>query len=328
MWDGVQKLINTCNSFLITSHVNPDGDAIGSEMALKPFLEGIGKNVKVVNASPTPATLAFLDPAREIVEFRPGAHDSLLEGVDAVFILDLNNWEQLGEIAEPLRQSTLPRVCIDHHEGADDDFAGVMVTDTSFSATGLMIYGLIAAMGGAMTPGVATALYAAIITDTGTFRFSNTDARTLTAAAELVEAGASPFEIHRAVFASKSWGAARLLGPVLGSVESAADGRLAWIRASREVVSAARASYDDMDGFVDLVRAIKGVELVLFFKETQDGTVKVSVRSNGKVNAYAVASGFGGGGHRMASGMRLDGPLDAAVEKAVGACLQMDGIRG
>jgi len=117
------------------------------------------------------------------------------------------------------------------------------------------------------------------------------------------------------------------MGPVLATMQSAADGRLAWISASLEMLRTAGATYDDMEGFADLVRAIKGVELVLFFKETADGHIKVSLRSNGRVDAYAIARHFGGGGHRMASGMRVDGPLDAATQRVVDTCLQVDGIR-
>jgi len=327
MWDSVQKFIRTYESFLITAHVNPDGDAIGSEVALKAFLEDIGKDATIVNASDTPATLAFLDPHSEIQIFGKDMDKKALGEFDGIFILDLNNYEQLGLLSSPVQHSPVPSVCIDHHEGIAEDFAKIIVSDTRAAATGILIYELIASMSGEITPTIADAVYSAIITDTGTFRFSNTDVRALKTATAMVEAGASPVDLHRHVFASKNWATARLLGPVLGSVESAADGRLAWIQASQALVNGAGGTYDDLDGFVDLVRAIKGVELVLFFKEVTDGNVKVSLRSNGNVDAFAIANAFGGGGHRMASGLRVDGPLDKAIEAVVAACLQLDGIR-
>jgi phosphoesterase RecJ-like protein len=327
MWDSVQKFIRTYESFLITAHVNPDGDAIGSEVALKLFLEDMGKDATIVNASDTPDTLAFLDPHNEIQIFGKDVEKSVLSDVDGVFILDLNNYEQLGLLSSPIQHSPVPSVCIDHHQGIEDDFASIIVSDTSAAATGILIYDLIASMEGKITAAIADAIYAAIITDTGTFRFSNTDVRALEAATAMVKAGASPVDMHRHVFASKSWAAARLLGPVLSTVDSAADGRLAWIQASHEMVTGADGTYDDLDGFVDLIRAIRGVELVLFFKETADGNVKVSLRSNGNVDAFAIASAFGGGGHRMAAGLRVDGPLAQAIDKVVEACLKLDGIR-
>jgi phosphoesterase RecJ-like protein len=327
MWDSVQKFIRTYESFLITAHVNPDGDAIGSEVALKSFLEDLGKDALILNASPTPETLSFLDPHNEIQVFGKESDKKMLADFDGIFVLDLNNYEQLGLLSSPVQHSPVPSVCIDHHEGIAEDFASIIVSDTSSAATGILIYELIRSLGGEITQTIADAVYSAIITDTGTFRFSNTDVRALGTALAMVEAGASPVDLHRHVFASKNWATAKLLGPVLGSVESAADGRLAWIQASQELVTGAGGTYDDLDGFVDLIRAIKGVELVLFFKELTDGNVEVSLRSNGNVDAFAIASAFGGGGHKMASGLRVDGPLDKAVERVVAACLQLDGIR-
>jgi nanoRNase/pAp phosphatase (c-di-AMP/oligoRNAs hydrolase) len=327
MWDAVGKLIDTYDSFLITCHVNPDGDAIGSEVALKAYLEDRDKTAIIVNASPTPGTLAFLDPDSEIKVFGEMIGPEVLDDVDAVFLLDFSTWDQLGNLARPLQRSSLPRVCIDHHVNPDDDFADVMASDTTAAATGVLVYELIEALGGEVSRAQAVALYTALITDTGTFRFSNTDARVFRVAATLTERGATPVDLYKAAFGSKSWGTGRLLGPVLSTVQSAADGRLVWIHATLDMVNTSRGSYDDMDGFADLVRAIDGVELVLFFKETGDGNIKVSLRSNGNVDAYVIAEHFGGGGHRMASGMRVDGPMNEAIDKVVGLCLQMDGIR-
>jgi phosphoesterase RecJ-like protein len=327
MWDAVGRFIDTYDSFLITSHINPDGDAIGSEVALKLFLEDRDKNAIIVNVSPTPDTLRFLDPDNEILVFTDTANSRVIEQVDAIFLLDFNTWDQLGNLTRPLQQSSLPRACIDHHVSPDGDFADVIASDTSASATGVLVYEMIRALGGQVSRAMADALYTAIVTDTGSFRFSNTDARTFRVASELSERGVVPSDLYKVLFGSKSWGTGKLLGPVMSTVQTAADGRLAWIFATRDMVKAASAGYDDMDGFADLVRAIRGVELVLFFKETGDGHVKVSLRSNGVVDAYAIAESFGGGGHRMASGMRVDGPIDQAMTRVVDVCLQMDGIR-
>jgi phosphoesterase RecJ-like protein len=327
MWDKIAKLINTYESFLITTHINPDGDAVGSEVALKAFLEDRDKNVVIVNSSATPQSLTFLDPDNEIKIFPYDVKKEVLDEVDAVFILDVNNREHLGSFGRLLESNSHPSVCIDHHEGAENDLADIIANDTTVAATGILIYDLIRSMKGNVTRAIADAVYAAIITDTGTFRFSNTDARAFKLAAELCDRGVNPFEIHRHVFGSKTWGAGNLLGPVLGTVETAADGRLAWIHVTQKMINDAGAIYDDTDGFVDLVRAIKGVELVLFFKEIADDNVKVSLRSNGRVNAFAIAEGFGGGGHKMASGMKVDGPVEKAIETVVAACMQLDVIK-
>jgi phosphoesterase RecJ-like protein len=320
MWNPIRQFIERHDAFVVTSHINPDGDAIGSEMGLTHFLRQLGKKVVVMNSTDTPEVLRFLAPDDEIRIYGDPASRALLDTVDACIIVDVNNWEQLGNIGRGLQSRSIPRACIDHHQGATNGFADYTVTDTSAAATGLLIYEMIRAYEGTMTRPIAEALYAAIITDTGTFRFSNTDARVLRTAANLCDAGVIPFEMHRKVFGSKSWGAGRLLGPVLSTLESEAGGKLAIFSATLEMVNNAGATYDDMDGFVDLVRAIKGVELVLFFKETEEGDIKVSLRSNGKVDAHAIAKQFGGGGHTMASGMRLPGPMQRAIDTVISAC--------
>ncbi|MCK5620189.1 MAG: bifunctional oligoribonuclease/PAP phosphatase NrnA [Candidatus Krumholzibacteria bacterium] len=328
-WQEISKLIKSYDSFALTTHINPDGDAIGSEIALKSFLEDIDKNAVIVNSSVTPDNLGFLDPSAEIKVYSRETDRQILDDVDAVFILDVNNWEHLGAFGKTIRKSSKPRLCIDHHvpDDEDDSFAEVIVSDTSYAATGMLVYELIQSMNGTISWAIAEAVYAAIITDTGTFRFSNTDANVFRLAAEMCDRGVDPQQLYRRVFASKTWGTGKLLGPVLNTVESTADGRLAWIAATQEMFADASASYDDSDGFIDLVRAIKGVELVLFFKEIPDGKIKVSLRSNGKVDAHSIARSFGGGGHRMASGMKVDGPMKEAIARVVDVCLQIDGIK-
>lgn len=323
MWNPIREFIDRHDSFVVTSHINPDGDAIGSELGLTHFLRELGKSVVIMNSTETPEVLRFLDPDDEIrIYGEPGTKD-MLDTVDAAIIVDVNNWEHIGHIGRALQNRSLPRACIDHHQESIPGFADYTVSDTTAAATGILILELIRAAGGPLTLPIADALYAAIITDTGTFRFSNTDERALRAAAELCKAGCNPYEMHRKVFGSKTWGAGRMLGPVLSTLESAASGRLAWINATLEMVNNAGATHDDMDGFVDLVRSIKGVELVVFFKEMSEGDIKVSLRSNGNVDAHAIAKHFGGGGHIMASGMRVPGPLQHAIEMVTRECLRL-----
>ena len=218
-----------------------------------------------------------------------------------------------------LKTDKTTRVCIDHHQGADNGFADVVVSDTSAAAAGVLIYELIRHMKGNISPRIADAVYTAIITDTGTFRFSNTDERVLSIAKELVAGGVDPFNLHRSVF-NRTQGAVRLLGEVLTTMGMTPDGRIAWIHATRDMFNKSGATYEDSDGLIDLVRSIQGVELALFFKETGDGKVKVSLRSNGKIDAYKIATQHGGGGHRMASGMTVEGPMTKAIDDVVGEC--------
>lgn len=316
MWNEVADRIRSSNNVVLTTHIHPEGDAIGSEVAMAAFLEDLGKRVTIVNSSSTPLNSAFMDPNGDIVVYPDSYHATILGQADLVIIVDVNNWAHLGPFAEALQQSDKPRICIDHHQGADDGFADIVVSDTTAAACGVLVFELIKSMKGKITPRIAEAVYAAVITDTGTFRFSNTDERVFKIATELAQLGVKPFQIHRNVF-SKTPGAVKLLGLVLNTLDSTDDGRLSWIHATRAMFERAGADYEDSDGLLDIVRSTKGVEFCLFFKELPDGKVKVSLRSNGRVDVYELARSFGGGGHKMASGMSVDGPMDQSIRDVV-----------
>ena len=326
MWEAVSKFVHDHENFVVTTHINPEGDAIGSEIAFAAFLEGLGKKATIVNSSATPLGCLFLDRTDRIVVYGDDFDQRIMDDADAVVIVDVNNWDHLGPFGEELKKRTTPRACIDHHEEADDGFAEVIVCDTKAAAAGLLVYDFIRFMKAEITPAIADAVYTAILTDTGSFRFSNTDRRAFLAAADLCSAGVNPFAIYRKVYA-KSWGASHLVGAALSTLDKNSDGRIAWIYITQKMLADNGAVYEDSDGLVEQVRGIEGVELCLIFKELSDGQVKVSLRSNGKVNAFEIARSFGGGGHRMASGMRLDGPMADAIKKLVPACeAQLPGL--
>jgi phosphoesterase RecJ-like protein len=319
MWEDAAKAIRENRKFVVTTHVNPEGDAIGSEVAFAAFLRDAGKQVTIINSSPTPQNNKFLDPGGTIKVYPSSYEKEALQSADAVVIIDVNNWSHVGPFADVLKRSKALRICIDHHQGADDGFSDIVVSDTTAAAAGVLVYELICHMKGKITRAIADAIYSSIITDTGTFRFSNTDERVFRIAADLVAIGVEPFGLHRKIF-SKERAAVELLGVVLGTLRSTPDGRIAWIHATRKMFEDCHATYEDSDGILDVVRAIEGVEYCLFFKETHSGGIKVSLRSNGKVDVYEIARRFDGGGHRMASGMSVDGPMPSAIESVVEIC--------
>ncbi len=327
MWEKTANFIKKHNTFLLTTHIHPEGDAIGSEAALKEYLQNSGKKAVIVNSSPTPQNCEFMDPHGEIRVYPGGYDPGLMDQIDGLIILDVNGWIHLGGFAEVIKKCGKPAICIDHHEGSENGFVDFYLTDTKAASAGVLVYELIKFMGGDITHPIAEAVYASIITDTGNFRFTNTDARAFKIAAELQALGTDPFAVYQRVFANRSWGAARLISPVLNTLESAAAGKIAWIHMTGDMRRSAEADYQDSDGLLDLVRAIKGVELCFFLKETDDGGIKVSLRSNGRINAYNLARKFGGGGHRMASGANLDGPMEDAIKKLVNAAMALDELR-
>ncbi len=321
MWKDVSKIIREHKRFVVTTHIHPEGDAVGSEVALTGFLRNLGKEVEIVNSSPTPANCVFLPLAGTIKVYPEQYTADIMGKTDAVIIVDVNNWAHLGPFADEIRKTPKQRVCIDHHQGGDRDLAAVTVNDTGASAAGLLIYDLINYMQGDMTLPIAEALYTAIATDTGSFRFSNTNERAFRAASDLCKIGVDPFAIYREAYA-KSWGGANLIGPVLSTLERTPDGRIAWIQVTQRMLERAGAMYEDSDDLLELLRPIRGVELCIAFKEIAGGKIKVSLRSNGKIDAFDIAKRHGGGGHRMAAGVTIDGPMAKAIETLVAECAQ------
>jgi phosphoesterase RecJ-like protein len=319
MWDATLDFLRGHRRFLISTHLNPEQDAIGSQVALREILRGMGKEAIAWNTSTTPLGCRFLDPADEIRQGRAPHDGELFRWADAAILLDVNTWAHLGEVGAALRGSSLPRAMIDHHRGGDADIAEVRVTDTSAAATGVLIAELARALGAPLTPSIASALFAAIAVDTGSFRHANTDARALETAADLVRRGAKPDALYREVFENTSWARLRLLPLALGSLRTDADGKIAWITITRAMYRDAGAGEEDSDRFVDEIRAVRGVEVSAVFRETESGQVKATLRSNGRVDVFRVASALGGGGHRLAAGATLAGPLDEAVPRVVAA---------
>jgi phosphoesterase RecJ-like protein len=319
MWESVIERIRAHRRFLVTTHVDPEQDAIGSQVAFCEIVRGMGKEAVAWNTSPTPEACRFLDPDGTIRSWN-GRCDSALDGwADAVVILDVNSWSHLGDVGAAIRRFPLPRILIDHHRGGDADIADVSAIDTTAAATGVLVYELARALGASLSPAVASALYAAILIDTGSFRHANTDARALEAAAALVRAGASPVAIYREVFEQRTWARVRLLSAVLAGVRSEAGGRIAWLTISRAMLREAGAADEDCERFVDEIRAVRGVEACAVFRETESGRVKATLRSNGRVDVHAVAVQFGGGGHGLAAGATVAGPVEASIAKIVGA---------
>jgi len=318
VWAPVRAVLDRHRRLLVTTHLNPEPDAIGSEIAFAEIARAMGKEVVLWNTSATPRNCEFLDPAREIRAWA-GPDPALLAWADLAVILDVNAWSNLGEVGESIRGSSLPRLLIDHHRGGDADIAETRVTDITAAATGVLIFEMARAFGQALSPRIATALYAALCVDTGSFRFANTDPRALRVAADLVAAGALPDEIYRAIFEDLTWERLRLLPRALGSLRAAADGKIAWLGITSAMFREAGATEEDSDRFVDQIRGLRGVEVCAVFRERDAGDVKVSLRSTGGVDVQRVAARFGGGGHRLAAGAQLSGPFGDATAKVIAA---------
>ena len=292
----------------LTTHVNPDGDGLGSEVGLAHLLRDRGINVVVTNPSPTPDRFHFL--FRDL----PGVDRSAeavkeLRRADRILVLDISDVGRLGMLSQTVLERGVPVGCVDHHVSQGHLPDGPRYVDPGASATGELIFQLAKANGWQFSAAAARALYVAILTDTGGFRFSNTRPAVLRAAASLLEEGLDPEQIYLEVYANAPEGRARLLAETLQTLVVEPDHGLAWVTVPPGALERHGVTADDLDGIVEVPRSIAGVRMALLFREIAAGRVKVSLRSVGRVDVAAFARPYGGGGHTKASGLSLEGSL-------------------
>jgi phosphoesterase RecJ-like protein len=309
------EFIGRHESFLLTTHINPDGDGLGSEAALALWLMARGKTVRILNDSVLPPAFTFLGRHVLMESFEAGVAEVRLSEADALIVLDTSNRQRIGRMASMLDQHAIPIAIVDHHVSHAQGFGQVNVIEPEASSTGELVYDLIREDGAEITPEMAEALYVALMTDTGSFRYSNTDTHAHRMAAELLTHGLDPQALHAQVHSHASAGRLRFFGEVLSRLELVADGRLVVLEATPEHFERHGLIGADTDGLVDLPRTIAGVDAVVLFSEVEPGKVKVSMRSTGRVAIDRVASSLGGGGHPHAAGVLLRGTRAQARER-------------
>jgi bifunctional oligoribonuclease and PAP phosphatase NrnA len=318
-WTPLADLIREHDRFLVTTHVRPDGDALGSEVGLAGLLRQKGKDVRVVNSSPTPPRYDFLDPQGTFFEhFGKAVAPADLADREAIVILDLSSWGQLGDMAGWVRGFAGPRLVIDHHV-SQDDMGAVVLKDTTAEATGTLVVAAFRELGGTLTPEIATGLLTAVAMDTGWFRHSNTGPGTLRTAADLVEGGATIHEIYRHLFERNTLGRLKMMGETLTGLRIDMEGRVAYAVVTREGLERTGAIPQETEDLVDLVVSLAGVEVGMLFIEQRRGGIKWSLRSRRGIDCAGLAAGFGGGGHRAAAGAMLPDPLSESLPRALAA---------
>ena len=301
----ILKHIAARNRFLLTSHARPDGDAVGSLLACCQILRAMGKQAQVVLHDGVPRIYHPLPFADQVVQ------ETRVNGnYDAAIILECDSLQRTR--LEGLESKFL--INIDHHISGRP-FAHVNWIEPGAVATGELVFRLGTEAGVKITPEIATCLYTAVLTDTGSFMFEGTNDRTFALARELVMAGADPAQCARNVYFSHSSAKMRLLGAALSNLHQ--EGPLAWIWVTRDQMERYSAKEEDCEGLVNYVLSIQDVEIAAFFRELPDGRYRVSLRSKGKLNVATPAESFGGGGHACASGCSLDGPLSVAVARVL-----------
>lgn len=314
MFNEIMRVINSCRNFLITSHIRLDGDAIGSELAIYHILRNMGKEAVVYNQDETPEIYRFLPGSEFIVNTLES-----LENFDVVFVLDCSKIDRMGNESSRVSNSIKKMINIDHHI-SNGGFCDISLIDPEASSTGEILYRLFEKMGVDLTEDIAINLYTAILTDTGSFRYSNTGRDTFTIAGKLVEKGANPQRISEMVYEMNSPAKIKLLTKVLETFESDWDGKISSIVVTQKMLKDTGALPEYTEGFVDFVRSIEGVEVAIIYNEMSENNFRVSLRSKGRINVERVAGEFGGGGHFNASACMIEGDIDK-VKKSLITCI-------
>jgi phosphoesterase RecJ-like protein len=301
---------------VLTTHVNADGDGVGSEVGLWHLLRARGVPAVIANPTPVPDRFHFLLPEGADRSDRAVKE---LERADLIVVLDIGDLGRVGDLGHRVASRGVPVACIDHHVSPGSLPPGPRLIDPAATATAELVYDLAVALDWPVIPECARALYVGILTDTGGFRFSNTTPRALRVAAALLEVGVNPESIYEQVYASAPEGRVRLLAEVLQTLVVEADAGMAWVTVPPGALERHGAEADDLDGIVEFARSVAGTRLALLFRQLANGRVKVSFRSRGPVDVADLAQRFGGGGHVKAAGASLEGAMGEVQETVLAA---------
>lgn len=304
-------------SFLLTSHSRPDGDSIGSQLAMAFALDALGKRVRIVNADPAPDHYQDF-PGMDRIEIAAAADAS---DVDAVIVMECSDLSRTGVAGLETGRFIIN---IDHHAG-NRMYGAVNWYDQSAAACGEMVFDVIRALDVPLSPAIATHIYLAILTDTGSFHHSNITPRTFDICRQTTEAGVNPAAMARRVFDSNSFGKLKLIGALLDGMELIDDGRLAVLYLDDRMLEEAGCTYNDTEGLINLPLTAREIQAVVFFKVASNDEVRVSMRSKYDVDVRKVANVFGGGGHKNAAGFTVTEPLQQAKPKIL--ALLVDAIK-
>jgi bifunctional oligoribonuclease and PAP phosphatase NrnA len=317
-WTRFVEIVRRHQRFMLTTHIRPDGDALGCEMAMAGVLESLGKDVLICNVFSAPPNLQFLDDKGKFKKLGVDVSLEQLADREVLIILDTSAWAQLGAMADVVRSTKALKVVIDHHVSADDmgaiEFKGVEA-----EAAGRLVIEAMDALQVPLTADIARAAFVAVATDTGWFRFASTSDATFKLIARLVEAGAVPDEIYKKLYENDTLARLRLIGRTLDRAQTEIGGRLIHTYIGREDFCSTGAIPSDSEDIINLMLAVGGTEAAVIFVEQPRGGFKISLRSRCELDCAALAERFGGGGHVKAAGLFIDEPLQSAQEKVLGA---------
>lgn len=308
---AILDALEDAQDVVLTTHVNADGDGTGSQAAFAALLQARDKHVHIVNPTAYPEAFRYLiDDQETIVDLNDPRAEGVLATCDTLCVLDTGEWSRIGRVGRALADRRI--IVIDHHLPGEDPIEGTDLRDPAACATGELVYDMFVASGTEWSRQALVGLYAAILTDTGSFRFSNSTPRAHAIAADLIARGVDPEDMYRRIYATVPLRRIALLRHALERLDVDPVLPITWISIESGIMESLGCTSDDLDGVIEHARSIEGTEVALLFRATADGSTKVSLRSSGSVDVNAIARRFGGGGHAKASGALMGQPLEEA----------------
>jgi phosphoesterase RecJ-like protein len=317
-WQRFAEVIGAHERILLTSHIRPDCDALGSELGMAGILDALGKHVRIVNGQATPPNYRFIDPKLRIKAIGVDVQAAELSDATLLMVLDTSAWAQLGPMADFVRASAATKIVVDHHVSSDD-LGAEQFKDVTAEATGRLVLQAATHLGVRLTPAIATPLFAAIATDTGWFRFASTTGETYRAGGVLVDAGARPYQIYNALYEQDTLARLNLTGLILARAKSELDGHLIHTAVLQDDFKKTGALPADTEDIVNMTLNVGGTQAAVIMVEQPSGDVKVSFRSRSQLDCSRLAEQFGGGGHKAAAGAFVKGPFAQAQTRILDA---------
>ena len=318
-WNKLFELVKSSKKILLSTHINPDGDGLGSEVAMYNYLHKLGKECKIVNISDIGEKYRFLNKNDIIEKYDRNIHKNWIESCDCALIFDIGNYKRLGEIAEILQNNNIYKVSIDHHP-SNDNFFDHRFLDIQAPATGYLVWKFFKSIEFKFNKDSAEALYTALITDTGSFRYNSTTPDCHTMAKEILEIGVKPYNVYASVYEQRTIPQVKLLSAVIESMYMKSE--FLSIRISQKMLKQCDADLEDVDGFTDFARSIKGVEVSFMISEINQNKFRINFRSRGKYIINDIAQYFNGGGHKLAAGATVENTTIDKLENKIFKMLQ------
>ncbi len=327
-WQNIQTLIQSADKILLSTHVNPDGDGLGSQIAFYHYLNELDKECRIINDSKFPHMYDIINPD-SIVEQYSTSHDTWIKNIDLAIVFDIGSTQRLRDIYPILVKNKIKSVTIDHHPSDHKGFE-VAVVDSDASSTGILVWDYLNYTGmysDGYPLNIAKALYTALLTDTGSFRYSSTSPFCHAMASNLISCGVDPYEIYSSIYEQREKHQVALMALVIQSVQYSNDNKVAWVVITQEMFNLSSASPADTDGTADFLRTIKGIEVSFVLIELPDNSVKISFRSRGKIIVNDIAQYFDGGGHKFAAGAKVVDVSSEIVIIKIKELLELKGLK-